>query len=225
MMRRVRSYVRRGRMTSGQAAAHAKLWPLIGGSVEAGPIDYIKMFNRITPVFLEIGFGSGQSLLALAQKHPEYNFIGIETHSPGIGAILLGIQKLGLTNIRLYEADAVQVLKQVIAPNSLSGVQLFFPDPWPKRKHHERRLIQLTFIDLIVEKLRENGELHLATDWEDYAHHMMKVLSQSSGLKNCFGVHQFAPRSPMRPIVTKFERRAESEGRAVWELQFARCSR
>jgi tRNA (guanine-N7-)-methyltransferase len=219
--RRIRSFVRRdGRRTLAQARAHEVLWPQVGLQLEQGMADFARIFGREAPRFLEIGFGSAQSLLAVATSHPEYDFIGIETHKPGIGALLLGIQSNQLSNLRVYDGDAVEILEHCIPPASLDGVQLFFPDPWPKRRHHARRLVQPAWVNMVVEKLKTAGTLHLATDWEDYAHHMMRVLSQEKKLVNVAGANQFAGRSPYRPILTKFENRALREGRGVWELHF-----
>lgn len=219
---RLRSFVRRdSRITSAQEHACVMLWPQFGLSVAEGKLDYERVFGRIAPRFLEIGFGSGQSLLALAKQQPDKDFIGIETHKPGIGALLIGIQLNELHNLRVYHADVVDVLHACIPSASLAGVQLFFPDPWPKRRHHARRLIQTDFIKLVTDKLQAGGVLYLATDWEDYATHMLKVLSQQDNLFNLAGVNQFAARSPHRPLITKFEQRALREGRKIWELQFS----
>ncbi|OGT38327.1 MAG: tRNA (guanosine(46)-N7)-methyltransferase TrmB [Gammaproteobacteria bacterium RIFCSPHIGHO2_12_FULL_37_14] len=220
---RPRSFERRnGRLTTSQAQALVELWPQFGLRLENGQINYQHIFGRQAPCVLEIGFGSGQSLLTLAATHQNKDFIGIETHKPGIGALFLGIRSLGLTNIRVYECDAVEVLAQCIPHNSLAGIQLFFPDPWPKRRHHERRLIQSSFISQIVDLLKPHGILHLATDWHDYALHMLRVLTQEKRLLNLVGEGQFAGRSPHRPLITKFEARALREGRQIAELQFAK---
>lgn len=222
-LRRVRSFVRRdGRMTEAQRRALAEIWPIVGIDKENGVIDFADTFGREAPRVLEIGFGSGYSLLEIAKANPEKDFIGIETYQPGIGTLLLGIEAHHVHNIRLYYADAVEVLAQCIPSASLDGVQLFFPDPWPKRRHHKRRLIQPEFVDLVVGKLKPGGIFHLATDWQDYAEQMMRVLSATSALKNLAGVNQFAARSDQRPVVTKFEQRGTLSGRPIWELQFSR---
>jgi tRNA (guanine-N7-)-methyltransferase len=218
---RIRSFVRRdGRRTVAQERAYAALWPQYGLTVEQGLLQIEKIFGRKAPCFLEIGFGSGQSLLALAKAQRDINLIGVETHKPGVGALFLGIQQENLTNIRVFYQDVVDVLEKSIPDASLDGVQIFFPDPWPKRRHHQRRLIQPEFVRLIVSKLKPDGLVYLATDWEDYAKHMMQVMSQETMLENKAGVNKFADRSPNRPILTKFERRAGREGRSVWELEF-----
>lgn len=216
---RIRSFVHRGRRTASQEKAHNALWPRFGLSIELGILNWAQTFERDAPRFLEIGFGTGQSLLALAKLHPEYDFIGVETHKPGVGALFLGMQEMELTNLRVFNADIIDVLEKSIPDASLDGIQIFFPDPWQKRRHFARRLIQPEFLQLIIPKLKEAGCLHLATDWEDYAYHMMQVITQEQKLTNLAGINQFAARSPYRPILTKFERRAEREGRSVWELQ------
>lgn len=222
-MRRIRSFVKRdGRMTDAQRRVMEEMWPQFGLMREDGFADFDKIFGRSAPRILEIGFGSGQSLLQTAKANPECDFIGIETYLPGIGALLLGMEIEGLKNLRVYYADAVEVLQQCIPDKSLSGLQLFFPDPWPKRKHHKRRLIQPEFIKFVTEKLQQDGVLHLATDWEHYGKQMMQVLSAEASLKNLAGEFQFAMRSNQRPIVTKFEQRGLRCDRIIRELQFAR---
>jgi tRNA (guanine-N7-)-methyltransferase len=186
--RHIRSFVRRdGRMTDAQRRVLEELWPSIGLPVEAGMLDFTKIFARDAGVIIEIGFGSGASLLEIARAHPDKNFIGIETYQPGLGTLLLGIEEHSLTNLRLFYADAVDVLTQCIPDNSLDGLQIFFPDPWPKRRHHKRRLIQTPFVELMTKKLKTSGIFHLATDWEHYAQQMMAVLSESEQLINLAG--------------------------------------
>lgn len=221
LLRKIRSFVRRdGRMTDAQRLAIEKNWPKVGLSLQAGFVDFEQVFKRQASRILEIGFGSGHSLLAMAKAHPEQDIIGIETHQPGIGALLQQVELEQLTNVRVYYADAVEVLQQCIPDASLDIVQIFFPDPWRKRRHHKRRLIQPEFVGLVATKLKPNGEFHLATDWEDYALHMMRVLSAAEQFKNAAGVGKFAERSSQRPVVTKFERRGEMAGHGVWELLF-----
>lgn len=218
---RLKSFVRRdGRYTKAQARAHDHCWPRFGLSLSQGLLNFSTIFQKEAPIYLEIGFGSGQSLIELAKNHPDKHFIGIETHKPGIGALCLGIETHELTNLRIFYEDAVEVLEQCIPHNSLDGISLFFPDPWQKRKHHARRLIQVPFLNLLIDKLKLSGDLHLATDWEDYAVHMLRVLSQVPRLQNTESDNTFSARSWRRPIVTKFERRAINEGRAIREMQW-----
>lgn len=224
--RRIKSFVKRdSRMTASQRKAFQKLSPLFQLNLqpESSFLNFLEIFQREAPCILEIGFGSGQSLLQIAKEHPEENFIGIETHLPGIGALLVGIEKNHLTNIRFFYADAVEVLNQSIPNESLETIQIFFPDPWHKRKHHKRRLIQTELVNLLVAKLKSKGKLHLATDWEDYAKQMMKVISLNEQVINLAGHGKFSDRSSQRPVVTKFEARGEKSGRVIWELQFAKC--
>lgn len=218
---RLRSFVRRdGRMTPKKVAARNNLWPAFGLSIDAGLLDLSKIFNQNAPTFLEIGFGYGQSLIELAKQQPQHHFIGVETHKPGIAALFGGIHQHQLTNIRIFDADVIDVLEKCITDESLAGVQIFFPDPWPKRRHHGRRLIQPDFVATLTRKLKKSGELHLATDWDDYAVHMMRVVSLEAGLINCVNNEAYASRSPNRPVLTKFEAKAIKEGRHIWELQF-----
>lgn len=222
-LRHIRSFTRRdSRMTAGQQQAYENYWRRWGLNLDAGPLDWEMVFGRQAPCFLEIGFGSGQSLAALAEQQPDQHFIGIETFRPGIGALLNQIEARDLRNIRIYYADAVEVLNKAIPAESLQGLQIFFPDPWPKSRHHKRRLIQKEFVEAATLKLKPGGIFHLATDWQDYALQMMKVLSAEPKLHNVAGAGQFSDRSICRPVVTKFEGRGESEGRPIWELQFAR---
>lgn len=220
-LRRLRSFVRRdGRRTPAQDRAFTELCPKWGLPIDSGLIEIQKVFGNDNPTFLEIGFGTGQSLLAAAKAQSHHNFIGVETHKPGLGSLLLGLELNELTNLRAFYGDVIDVLEKCIPNESLDGVQIFFPDPWQKRRHHARRLIQPEFIRTILTKLKTNATLHLATDWDDYATHMMKVLSQETKLTNLAGNGQFSERSPYRPVLSKFERRAEREGRHIYDLQF-----
>jgi len=219
-MRPIRSFVRReGRMTPSQERAFNILWQQYGLELQNQRLDYQQIFGRTAPCVLEIGFGMGQSLLQQAQQNPHQDYLGIEVHRPGVGALLAGIEKYNLQNIRIFCADAVEVLKQCIPDASLDLIQIFFPDPWPKRRHHKRRLIQADLVNLLHNKLKFMAKLHLATDWQDYADQMLTVLSDASGWKNLAGENQFSPRPPERPL-TKFEQRGEKLGHGVWDLLF-----
>jgi len=208
-------------MTEAQRRAYAAHWQRWGIEYTAGPADFDALFGRQAPVTLEIGFGMGQSLLEMAAAAPERNFIGIEVHRAGVGKLLHGMQTGGVDNIRVYCHDAVEVLRDCIADASLDTVQIFFPDPWPKKRHHKRRLIQPPFVELLAAKLRPGGLLHLATDWEHYAQQMLEVLEASTGFRNTCADGEFAPRPEHRPP-TKFERRGERLGHGVWDLVFER---
>jgi tRNA (guanine-N7-)-methyltransferase len=228
MRRPIRSYVlRSGRMTPAQQRACEQYWQRWGLEYAAGPLDFDAAFGAVdnsrgpAPVVLEIGFGMGQSLLSMAEAAPWTRFIGIEVHRPGVGKLLHGMAERGVDNIRVYSHDAVEVLQECIPAASLDTVQIFFPDPWHKKRHHKRRLIQPRFVNLLVSRLRPGGTLHLATDWEDYAGQMMAVLGDAPGLSNTCGNGAFAPRPAHRPP-TRFELRGERLGHGVWDLIFAR---
>ena len=220
--RRIRSYVlRAGRMTEGQQRAFDENWQRFGLAYEDGLLDYEAAFGHPGPRTLEIGFGMGQSLVEMAAAAPATNFIGIEVHKPGVGKLLHSMQEQGVDNIRVYCHDAVEIVKDCIAPDSLDTVQIFFPDPWHKKRHNKRRLIQPAFIALLCSRLRPGGVLHVATDWENYAEQIMEVLSAESTLENTVEPGQFAPRPATRPL-TKFERRGERLGHGVWDVLFRR---
>ena len=217
--RTIRSYViRGGRLTTSQQHALDNYWSTYGIADIKGPLDCSALFGRQAPVVMEIGFGMGDSLLAMARTNPDKNFIGVEVHPPGIGNILREIAEQNITNLRIYKADAKDVLDQCIADASLSKIQIYFPDPWHKTKHHKRRLIQSEFVQQIRPKLKVGAIVHLATDWEAYAKQMMKVMSSAEGFRNCLGEHAWAS-DPMRPS-TKFEQRGQRLGHAVWDLVF-----
>lgn len=221
-LRRIRSFVlRTGRMTEGQKRAYDIHWPSKGLDVDNGMLDLAAEFGRQAPVVLEIGFGMGDSLAAMAAAAPDTDFIGVEVHSPGVGRLMHLIDEQGLTNLRAYCFDAVEVLERCIPDASLSRVQVYFPDPWHKKRHHKRRLIQPAFVQLLRRKLQPGGVVHLATDWQNYAEHMMAVMSSAEGFVNQAGEGQFSPRPDYRPI-TKFEKRGERLGHGVWDLLFQR---
>lgn len=218
-MRHIRSFVRReGRMTPSQLRALEQLWPQFGIDPE-NTIDPQQRFGRSAPLHLEIGFGMGHALFELATQHPDQDFIGIEVHRPGVGRLLDEIDKSGINNIRLLKHDAIEVLRQQIPENSLDSVMLFFPDPWHKKRHHKRRIVQPDFVEMIHQRLKPGGLFHLATDWEEYAEWMMEVVSQHPGLTNRAGAGAFSPRPDSRPV-TKFEKRGIRLGHGVWDLLF-----
>ncbi len=220
--RRVRSFVRReGRLTTGQRQALESVWPRYGIAAGGGLIDAAAIFGRVAPITLEIGFGNGESLAAQAEQQPERDFIGIEVHRPGVGHLLVEIQRRGLTNVRIFNEDAVEVLERRIPPASLDAVQIFFPDPWHKKRHHKRRLIQPAFMHMIASRLRPGGALHLATDWDDYAAHMASVMAGVVELFAPEGPQPLAQRPAQRPA-TRFERRGEHLGHRVSDFLYRR---
>ena len=218
--RPVRSFVlRTGRTTRGQERALAELGPRFVLPYRATEPDWDTVFGRCAPKILEVGFGMGEATAQIAQTHPDRDFIGVEVHTPGVGALLLRIETLGLTNQRIVQHDAVDVLRDMVAPNSLAAVHVYFPDPWHKKRHHKRRLIQPAFVDLLSSRLEPGGYLHCATDWEHYAQHMLEVMSANSNLMNT--ADGFAPRPAWRPP-SKFEQRGLRLGHGVWDLLFVR---
>lgn len=218
--RPIRSFVvRGGRITAGQRKAFDNNWPRFGLELENGMLDYTELFRRQANTILEIGFGMGDSLLQMAQAAPDTNFIGVEVHPPGVGRLLAEIDRTQLSNLRIYQADALDVLQKCIPDGSLACVQIFFPDPWHKKRHHKRRLIQPDFVELLSAKLAEKGVLHIATDWQPYAEHCMQVLLANPQLRNSAGTENFAPRIDRRPL-TKFEQRGQRLGHGVWDLIF-----
>jgi len=219
--RSIRSYVlRQGRVSDAQRRAVDELLPRFGVPFQRTPLDLDRLFGRAAPKVLEIGFGMGETTAAIAQAHPENDYLGIEVHTPGVGALLKRIGELGLANLRLVQHDAVEVLEHMLAPASLDAVHLFFPDPWPKKRHHKRRLVQPPFVALLASRMKPGAYLHAATDWEDYAAQMLEVLSAEPSLGNtCDG---YAERPATRPE-TKFERRGLRLGHRVWDLVFRKA--
>ncbi|HEY6452414.1 MAG TPA: tRNA (guanosine(46)-N7)-methyltransferase TrmB [Steroidobacteraceae bacterium] len=222
--RSVRSYVMRaGRITEAQQRALSTIWPRYGTEFTPGALDLARVFGRAAACTLEIGFGNGEHLLERAIAAPERDFLGIEVHRPGIGHLLLAADKAGIANLRVIAHDAVEVLHWQIAPDSIAELQLLFPDPWPKTRHHKRRIVQPDFADLVASRLIPGGRFHLATDWEPYAQEMLAVLGACEALRNCAG-HGFIDRV-MDRAATRFERRGERLGHRVRELLFERPDR
>jgi tRNA (guanine-N7-)-methyltransferase len=230
--RHIRSYgPRRGHFTAAQRDAYDRLMPRYGIAYRAEPIDPRQVFGRSAPLVLEIGCGMGETTVAIAAERPDTDFIGIEVYPAGIGALLRRIEDAGIENLRVIEHDAVEVVRDMIAPASLAGVHIFFPDPWPKKRHHKRRLIQPPFVSLLASRLAPGGYLHLATDWAHYAVQMLEVLGGEPLLANTAGpvvvaesvedCRGFAPRPAYRPL-TKFEQRGLRLGHGVWDLVFVR---
>jgi tRNA (guanine-N7-)-methyltransferase len=218
----IRSFViRAGRMTDSQKTAFSRHWPNYGLSLFNGIIDPQQLFKRNAPLVVEMGFGMGDSLLAMAKAAPDTDFIGIEVHPPGVGRVINLAAQDNINNLRVYLADATDVLEGCFNDASIDRFQLYFPDPWHKKKHHKRRVVQTEFIRLIHKKLRLGGVLHMATDWQAYAEHMLEVVSAEPEFANLAGATGFSPRPDYRPI-TKFERRGENLGHGVWDLLFER---
>ncbi|WP_244308876.1 tRNA (guanosine(46)-N7)-methyltransferase TrmB [Pseudomonas duriflava] len=221
-MRTVKSFVMRaGRMTEGQKRGLEVGWPRFGMELADGLQNFDSVFGRQAPRTVEIGFGMGHSLLEMAAAAPEQDFIGVEVHRPGVGALLNGLLTEQLSNVRVYSCDALEVLRECIADASLDRVLLFFPDPWHKSRHHKRRIVQPAFAELIRSKLKIGGILHMATDWEPYAEHMLEIMKAAPGYRNQAEDGTYVPRPEERPV-TKFERRGERLGHGVWDLKFER---
>jgi len=218
--RRIRSFVlRQGRLTAAQGRAHAELLPRYGIPYAPGPIDLGRVFGRPAPKIIEIGFGMGDTTAEIAAAHPENDYVGVEVHTPGVGSLLHRVASLGLANVRVIQHDAVEVLEHMIAPAALDAAHVFFPDPWPKKRHHKRRLLQPPFIRLLATRIKPGGYVHVATDWEDYAKQILEALAAESLLANT--AEGFATRPGDRPL-TKFERRGLKLGHRVWDMIFRR---
>jgi tRNA (guanine-N7-)-methyltransferase len=222
--RAIRSYVlRTGRITSAQQRALEQHWPRFGIEFAAQPLELARVFGRVAPCTLEIGFGNGEHLLERACAAPTQDFLGVEVHRPGIGHLLLAAAAAGVTNLRIIAHDAVDVLRQQLAPGCLSEVQLLFPDPWPKKRHHKRRLVQPDVVALLASRLVPDGRLHLATDWEPYAQQMLELLSACELLANCAAGGGFMDIDAAESrSATRFELRGERLGHQVRELLFRR---
>lgn len=220
--REIKSFVMRaGRMTPGQQRGLDEGLPKYGLKISDGAINPAQVFERQAPCTLEIGFGMGHSLVEMAAAAPEQDFIGIEVHRPGVGSLLSGLLSQNLSNVRVYQEDAIEVLKQCIPDASLDRLLLFFPDPWHKARHHKRRIVQPEFAQLVRSKLKVGGVFHMATDWEPYAEYMLEVMQVAAGYQNLSSSGNWVERPAERPV-TKFERRGHKLGHGVWDLKFQR---
>jgi tRNA (guanine-N7-)-methyltransferase len=219
--RPIRSYVlRQGRVSKAQQRAYDTLASRYGVPFMHEIVDLDGIFGRSAPRFLEIGFGMGETTAQIAARCPENDYLAIEVHTPGVGSLLKQIQERGLGNVRVIQHDAVEVLTHMIAPRSFDGVHIFFPDPWPKKRHHKRRLIQPAFVSLLAQRMKTGAYVHVATDWQDYAEQILAVLSAEPRLRNA--APGYAPRPDYRPL-TKFESRGLKLGHAVWDIVFQRA--
>ena len=216
----IRSYVlRQGRFSPAQQRAYAELMPRWGVPYRPGPLDLRAVFGRAAPVVAEIGSGMGETTARIAAENPGIDYLAMEVHAPGVGSLLRQLDERGLENVRVVQHDAAEVLRDMVPGASLAGIHLFFPDPWPKKRHHKRRLLQPAFAALLAARLAPGGYLHFATDWQDYAEQALAVLAATPGLRNT--AEAFAPRPETRPQ-TKFERRGLKLGHGVWDMVFVR---
>jgi len=206
-------------MTQLQERALAELWPRYGLEPADELLDLDQLFGRPAPRILEIGFGMGDALAEMALVQPDNDYLGIEVHRPGVGRLLAKLAEQGSDNVRVFCHDAVDILQRQIPDDSLDKVLLFFPDPWHKKRHHKRRIVRPEYVELIRTKLKPGGIFHMATDWQEYAEWMMKVMSDAEGFENLAGVRQYSERPTYRPV-TKFERRGQRLGHGVWDLLF-----
>ncbi len=198
-------------MTHAQARALQELWPKFGIETSTGKIDLEQLFARDAPLLIEIGFGNGDATWQMARNEPDKNFIGIEVHQPGVGQLLLALESNDLTNVRIAREDAVEFIRDRIPDNSVSELRIYFPDPWPKKRHHKRRIMQTTFLDLLARKMVTGGILHLATDWQPYAEYMLEICNQHAAFENRSPDHAYCPKPEWRPE-TKYEKRGERLG-------------
>lgn len=222
--RGIKSYVvRSGRMTQAQRRGLEDVFPRLGLTLEQGRLDLEALFGRGAPCVVEIGFGMGGSLFEQAMAYPETDFIGIEVHPPGVGKLLDDVDKAGLSNVRVYREDALQVLDDCLPGESIDTLQLFFPDPWPKKRHHKRRIVQPAFLERVHRVLRPGGCFHMATDWQPYAEYMVETMNEAPGFVTMARDGDYVPRPDFRPL-TKFETRGERLGHGVWDLMYRRSA-
>ena len=218
--RPIRSFVlRQGRISNAQQRAYDTLLPKFGIPYSPQTIDLDRIFGRRAPKVLEIGFGMGETTAAIAAQHPENDYLGIDVHTPGVGSLLKALADRGLANVRIIQHDAVEVLQNMIAPDAFDAVHIFFPDPWPKKRHHKRRLIQAPLVSMLCKRMKPGAYIHVATDWQDYAEQVLAVMSAEPQLENT--VQDYAPRPDYRPQ-TKFENRGLRLGHSVWDVIFRR---
>ena len=219
-LRKIKSFVKRsGRLSKAQAIGLNELRNDYGVNITKKPLDFDELFLNNNDITLEVGFGNGDSLLEMAIQQPNLNFLGIEVYEAGVGRLINEASKNKLTNLKIIKEDAVEVLNNNIPDDSISHFQLFFPDPWHKKRHHKRRIVQTSFLDLLTKKLKNNGIVHIATDWENYAEHIMETLESHSHFKNCASDHIYSERPEQRPL-TKFENRGQKLGHGVWDIIF-----
>ena len=222
--RTIRSFVRRaGRLTPSQKRALIELWPSYGVDFSPEAIDFDAVFGRHAQVVLEIGFGNGDTLVQQARENPSLNFLGIEVHEPGVGHCLLKAREAGLSNLKLIKHDAIEVLANQVPTGSLQRINIYFPDPWPKKRHHKRRMIQHDFLKLVHSRLEADGVLHIATDWANYAEHIDEILSHSD-LFECTHRREHGGEMPLDRPGTKFERRGLRKGHRIWDWRFAKAA-
>jgi len=223
-VRSVRSFVLRGgRLTEGQQRAMEELLPRYSTGSGEGWLDFAELFGNPRPVVLEIGFGNGDATWQMARQNPRENFLGVEVHKPGVGHLLLKLEELAIENVRVACADAVEFLNNRVAVASLEGLRLYFPDPWPKKRHHKRRIVQPEFVALLAQKVAAGGIVHMATDWQNYAEHILEVMQQNPAFENLSDSGDYCPRPVWRPL-TKYEKRGQRLGHSVYDLLFLRRS-
>lgn len=222
--RAIRSFVRRaGRITPSQQRAFDTLWPVFGVEYDAGVLDIERLYGRLAPLVVEIGFGNGETLVEQAVSHPDWDFLGIEVHEPGIGHCLLKAEQAGVSNLRIVNHDAIDVLTHQLAPGSLARLNLYFPDPWPKKRHHKRRIVAPRFLDLVADRLAAGGTMHIATDWANYAEHIDEVLSRSDRFA-CVERREHDGDRPLDRPQTKFERRGLRKGHRICDWCFEKTA-